>query len=126
MAATKKKVKYDTGSVPESWKGDPSQAVVFRSTKKNLKVFVYKPSREGEGYDPVPVSFHGEEFRTSNQDLIESLRESRLYGGSKANKYADAKPGESLYYEGDFPEWYLKKRMEDAQTIVGSEGIYES
>jgi hypothetical protein len=124
--ATKKKVRYETGSVPADLRGKGDQQVVFWSTKKNLKTFIYKYKDDGETYESIPIQFSGETFTTGNKSIIEAMRSSRLYGGSRTKNFEDAQPGESFFYEEGYPDHLMKHRIKEQEEIVHAEGIYEA
>lgn len=134
--AEKKPVSYDAGAVAAAILGD-EKAIRFLSIAKSFKIHVYSKQtgalETGSGElqvkfktDPIQIEFRNCMFSTSDEDIIEKLRQHKSYGGSASDGFKRPEgAGEPLFFEGSYPEDVTKKLAEDAGYLRQQEGFYE-
>lgn len=108
--------------------------VVFVSKYAGLTFTLEQTERLPSGINNttlVPVRFNagpgGGRFGADNEDLAELMRRHPCFGGSAAKNFTDrtSLKGEPMFWEGGFPDWYLKAQKAEQDDIKYNEGENE-
>ncbi len=128
LKVSKEQIKYNTGGEVSSV-SDKSKAVKFLAINNELKLHYYMEEDVplvGMRKIGKAIRFQNLYFETDDEIIIEALRSSPSFGGSKAKNYKDAIQGfEHLFFEGAYPEDVQKKMEQESKYITNVEGTYE-